>query len=236
MGLTVKKVDKLLRRGDTGRHLDERGLYLVVGGPAAAHWELRYQLNHRARWMGLGSARDFSLEEARERARCARQKLADGDDPLTLRRAERAQRAAEAMKVITFGEAAETYFSKYSGSWSLKHATQWMQSVLGRTPRGKASRQDHCRVLRPLAVRDIDTATVIKVLDPIWASLPETASRVRGRIESVLAWATVRGYRNGDNPARWQGHLKAALPERAKDAKPVHYAALPRRGPYPPSV
>jgi integrase len=130
------------------------------------------------------------------------------------------------MKVITFGEAAEVYFRTHSKKWrSLKHSAQWMQSVLGRTLRDQPSKQDHCRALRPLAVRDIDTATVIRVLDPIWNEKPETASRVRGRIESVLAWATVRGFRSGDNPARWQQHLEEALP--AKEAKPVHYAALP---------
>jgi hypothetical protein len=110
MALTVKKVAKLLRRGEQGRYLDsgttgERGLYLEIGGRTNAHWLLRYQLNRRTRWMGLGSARTFSLDEARARAKVERQKLADKIDPLAVRRAERAK-AAAAPETLTFAKAA----------------------------------------------------------------------------------------------------------------------------------
>src|SRR5262245_32468066 len=112
MALTVKKVIKLLRRGEPGRYLDsgaagERGLYLVVASRTNAHWELRYQIRGRTRWMGLGSARVFSLEEARARARRERQRLADKVDPLAVRRAERATQAAQAATTLTFVEAAQ---------------------------------------------------------------------------------------------------------------------------------
>src|SRR5262245_4253596 len=117
MSLTVKKVAKLLRRGEPGRHLDsgttgERGLYLEIGGRTAAYWLLRYQLRGRTRWMGLGSARTFSLDEARARAKVERQKLADKVDPLAVRRAERAK-AAAAPAALIFAEAAQKYFDQH---------------------------------------------------------------------------------------------------------------------------
>jgi integrase len=230
MSLTVKKVAKLLRQGKPGRHLDSggvRGLYLAVDSRTAASWQLRYQLRGRGRWMGLGSARDFSLTEARDRARRERQRLADKIDPLLARRADRAAAAAAAAKAITFGEAAEAYFKAHSPAWrSRQHTMQWSASVLGRTLRGTPAGGDYCAELRPLPVGAIDISVVIKTLERHWLQKPETASRVRGRIESVLDWCTARGYRSGDNPASWTV-IGKVLPAPNRVAKVEQFAALP---------
>ena len=134
MALTVKKIDKLLRKGEQGRHLDSgttgvRGLYLEIGGRTNAHWLLRYQLRGRTRWMGFGSARTFSLDEARARAKIERQKLADKIDPLVVRRAERAK-AAAAPETLTFAKAAQAYFDQHEAKWTnRKHAAQFLSSL-----------------------------------------------------------------------------------------------------------
>jgi hypothetical protein len=218
MALTLKRVAKLMRGGAPGRHLDkggERGLYLIVAGPNAAHWELRYQLNGRGRWMGLGSARTFTLLEARERARVSRQKLADKIDPLEVRRVERAQQAAATASVKTFREAADGYIAAHRAKWrSAKHGHQWIASL--------------ATYVHPLIgnfdVAAIDTPAILKVLEqrvpaalgypagPLWTARPVTADRVRNRVELVLSWAAGRGYRGKDNPARWDD-LKHVLPK-----------------------
>ncbi len=168
--------------------------------------------------MGLGSQRIFSLKEARERARKARQLLADGTDPLNARAEERALRALESARKISFAMAADAYFKAHAPSWkNAKHAAQFMSTL-------NTYVFPH---IGNLSVADINTGLVLKCLEPIWADKTETAGRVRGRIESVLDWATVRGYRKGDNPARWKGHLSEVLPSRAKLQKKKHHAALP---------
>lgn len=221
MALTVKQVEKLTQ---PGRYRDERGLYLQVISATNRSWLLRYERNGRERWMGLGSAHTFKLEEARERARAARKLLADGIDPLEARKAEREARALAAMKVLTFKEAAQRYFDDHSRKWrNAKHRAQFTSTMetyvhphIGDTPVG-----------------GIDTPLVLKVLEArsgwserFWTARPETASRVRRRIEWVLDWATVRGYRTGENPARWKGHLDQVLPARAELAQTEHHAAL----------
>jgi integrase len=242
MSLTIKRVAKLMRGGKPGRHLDSgntgvRGLYLVVANRRAAHWELRYQLNGHGRWMGLGSAREFNLGQARERALEHRRKLADKTDPLTVRRAERATAAAAkasqqaaAAKAMTFKQCAEAYIAENQAAWrNPRHGKQWHSTL----------ETFACPDIGDLNVADIDTPLVLKVLrqkveaerghpaGPLWTARAETASRLRGRIESILAWAKVSGYRGGDNPARWKDHLEEALPERAKIAKVEHFPALP---------
>jgi len=239
MALTVKKVAKLMRRGEPGRYLDGggsgvRGLYLIVQGKAAAHWELRFQLDGRARWMGLGSARTFDLAQARDRAKRERQKLADKTDPLEARRSERAaQKAAAALavaKTMTFKQCAEKYIADNSGGWrNVKHAAQWKSTLTSYA----------YPVIGDLAVADINTGLVLKVLEQpikakrgyaegtLWAARRETASRLRGRIETILGWATVRGYRTGDNPARWEKHIKEAVAGKSRAALIEHHAALP---------
>ncbi|MGO9399494.1 MAG: tyrosine-type recombinase/integrase [Xanthobacteraceae bacterium] len=222
--LTIKRVAKLLRAGVPDKHLDSgsadavRGLHLVIANKANASWQLRYQLSGRVRWMGLGSARDVPLAKAREKAKEARLKLADRIDPLVVRKAERAAQRLAHLKQITFAEAARAFVAQHEAGWkNRKHAAQVISTL----------EQHVFPALGQLPVSVIDTPLVLRALEPIWQKIPETASRVRGRIEAVLAWATVRGYRSGDNPARWDSHLDQALPARGKIAKVKHHAALP---------
>jgi integrase len=231
--LTLKRIQKLRREGKSARHLDSgdgaiRGLYLEISGPNAASWLLRYELNGRSRWMGLGSSRDFSLAEARNRAREQRQKLADKIDPLDARRAERAAKAAEQAKSKTFQEAAESYITDHRASWkSVKHAKAWAATLATYA----------YPVIGKMSVADISQAHVLQVLEQslaaegkypagkLWHTRCETASRLRGRIEIVLDWAKARGLRGGDNPANWN-LVGKVLPPRAKVQKTEHFAAL----------
>jgi len=220
--LTAKKVERVKERGryyDTGNS-GVRGFCLQVSRNGAKSWLLRYQLDGKKRWMGLGSFPTFSLSEARERARRERQKLADGVDPLDAKKAERAARALTAAKSITFKEAAEAYMTAKRDGWkNAKHAKQWDATLEAYVyPK-----------IGNLPVAEIDTGLVLKCVEAIWKDRTETASRVRGRIEAILDWATVRKYRQGDNPARWRGHLQHVLLDKSKVAKVEHHAALPYR-------
>jgi integrase len=168
--------------------------------------------------MGLGPLHTFSLAEARERARKARQQLADGIDPLRAREAQRATQALEAARAMTFEQAVRAYFDGHERKWrNAKHRAQFLSTLKTYAfPR-----------IGSLPVAAIDTGLVLKCIEPIWQDKTETASRLRGRIEAVLDWATVRGYRTGDNPARWKGHLAEVLPARGQIQKTNHHAALP---------
>jgi integrase len=232
MALTAKRVAKLIRKGEPGRHLDGfqgKGLYLVVASPTAAHWERRYQLDGREHFHGLGSAFVFSLSEARGRNRRASQLLADGVDPLAHKRAAKAERIAVAAKAISFGEVALGYFRTHAPTWRHeKHTAQWRATVLGLTLTGRPTPHDYCKTLRPLPVAQIDTPIVLSVLRPVWHDKPETMNRVRGRIEAVLDAAKAAGYRSGDNPASWSV-IGKALPSRTKVAAVEHYKAVDYR-------
>jgi integrase len=226
--LKSKQVDKLIRAGEPGAHYDGRGLRLEIKGPHSAYWVSRYQLDGKIRYMGLGSAFDFGLEEARKRNRVlVRQKLADGIDPLVTRRAERAAAKAAAALAITFDDACKRFLEQHGGKWeNPKHAKQWESTL----------RNYAAPIIGTQPVGKIDVALVLKVLEqpvpaernrpagPLWMVRHETASRLRGRIESVLDWAKVRGYREGDNPAAWS-LVKQALPEERGTQQ--HHAALP---------
>ena len=173
------------------------GLWLQVGPTRAKAWLFRYMIDGRARAMGLGSAETFSLKEARERARAARQMLADGKDPLEVKRGERVARRLAAAKSMTFKSCAEEFLtvSPAAKKWTNpEHRRQW----------GKTLTDYVYPMLGDLPVADIDVALVQKTLLPIWQRIPQTASRVRGRIERVLAYATALGLRSGDNPAAWR--------------------------------
>jgi integrase len=214
MGLTQKRIAKL---NGPGRYSDGHQLYLQVQSPTNKSWLFRYTFDGRERFMGLGPLHTIDLEEARERARLARKTLLDGADPLAVRAAEAAQRALEAARTITFEAAAKTYYEGREASWkNAKHRQQFWNTLKAYVfPK-----------IGKLPVADIDTGLVLKCIEPIWQDKTETANRVRGRIESVLDWATVRGYRKGDNPARWRGHLSEVLPARGKIQRTNHHAAL----------
>ena len=216
--LTAKKVE----RAKPGRYRDGevKGLYLQVRSATNKSWLLRYERDGVERWHGLGPADTFSLKEARLRARAARQLLHDGVDPIEHRKAQRAASAAAKAKELTFREAAQRYLDQHENKWkNRKHRQQWENTL----------KSYAYPILGNMSVADIDTPTVLRAVEPIWLEKTETASRLRGRIESVLDWCTVRGFRTGDNPARWKGHLAEVLPGRGQVAKVEHHAALPYR-------
>jgi integrase len=193
------------------------GVYLFADGDARS-WIYRYTFNGRRRDHGLGRYADVTLAEARERAGELRKLVLAGVDPIQAKREGKEAARAAAMHAATFAKCVDAYLDAHAEAWrNAKHRAQWRSSL--DTYTGK--------VLGPLNVAAIDTALVLRVLEPIWRSKTETASRLRGRIESVLDWATVRGFRHGDNPARWKGHLSELLPKRSKVARVKHHPALP---------
>ena len=184
-------------------------------------WVFRYEFDRRRHDLGLGSLDTLNLVEAREKSRRLRQQLVDGIDPFEAKRQARkeglAKLAAEA-RAMTFREAAEKCMRSHRDGWkNAKHAAQWASTL----------ETYAYPVLGDLAVDDIATAHIVRVLEPIWKEKPETASRVRGRIEKVLGWATVNGFRSGDNPARWRGHLQELFAAKGKVRPVEHHAALP---------
>lgn len=203
-----------------GRYHDGDGLYLQVSRSGTGSWVLRFMVNGKPHMMGLGSVKDFTLAEARERARLQRQ-LLRGDkrqDPLEVRRRANDEAHLEAAKSITFASATDAYIKAHAPGWkNPKHQDQWRNTL----------RSYAFPVLGELPVARIDVGLVMQVIEPLWGHRTETASRVRGRIESILDWSTVRGYRKGDNPARWRGHLEALLPAKSKVSKVRHMPALP---------
>ncbi|MGH7097657.1 MAG: tyrosine-type recombinase/integrase, partial [Stellaceae bacterium] len=212
--LTAVKV----RAAAPGMHGDGAGLWLHVNAAGARSWIFRFMLNGRAREMGLGPVHTVGLAEARQHAQQCRQQVLEGIDPIAARQAMRAGARVEAAKAMTFAECAERYIAAHRAGWkNPKHAAQW-PATLGAYV---------YPVLGNLPVEAIDTALVMKAIEPIWAEKPEIASRVRGRIESVLDWAAVRGYRQGDNPVRWRGHLDKLLPKKTRVRQVAHHAALP---------
>jgi integrase len=199
-----------------GMHADGGGLYLQVNDAGNRSWIFRYRSGLTRRHFGLGSANTVSLHQAREFARDARLQLLQGDDPITARREKIAAKRLAAAKTITFRQAADAFIEAHRKGWkNEKHAGQWTASL---------ARHAH-PVIGDLAVAAIDTSLVVRVLEPIWLKHAETAGRIRGRIEAILDWAKVRGFRDGENPARWEGHLDHVLPLRPKNV--THFAALP---------
>ena len=209
---------KVARAKQPGMYADGGGLYLRVAEGGSKQWVFRYAAGTRDRDMGLGPVHTLTLPEAREKAREARLLRLDGIDPIEAKRARIAALRAADARAMTFKQCAEGFIKDNEASWtSARHRQEWVGSLV--------------RLVYPtlgsLPVAAIDTPLVLKVLKPIWEKTPETASRVRGRIENVLGWATVHHYRAGDNPARWGGLLEHALPARSKIAKVEHHAALP---------
>jgi Arm DNA-binding domain len=200
---------KVQRAKTPGMYADGGGLYLQVA-KGGASWIYRYMLNKRAREMGLGPLALFGLSEARAKALDARRLRHEGIDPIEARKAERTRARLDAAKAMTFQQCAEAHIRAQRAGWrNGKHAAQW-EATLAKYAGP---------IIGALPVQAIDTALVLKVLEPIWTAKPETASRLRGRIEAGLDWAKARGYRQGENPARWRGHLDKLLPARSKVRK-----------------
>lgn len=196
---------------DPGTYGDGNGLYLQVRNNSKS-WIFRFMRHGRPRTMGLGSIAEISLAKAREKALAARGLLRDSIDPIQHRAAKR--RLAE---TPIFRDAAATYIETHKGTWrNNKHAKQW-ENTLATYAEPKIGN---------MSVKDITTEDVLTVLQPIWNEKPETASRVRGRIERIMDWAASRGYREGLNPARWAGHLEFSLPSPRRVRRPKHHPAL----------
>jgi integrase len=225
--LTAIKVAALVRAKKPGFYGDGGNLYLQVSRYGSASWVFRYRVGpRRLRDHGLGSLDTWSLAEARERARECRQLRGQGRDPIEERRADREAARLEEARAMTFRQCAEAYIAAHKTGWkNPKHAAQW-----------PATLQTYVYpIFGALPVQSIDVGLVMKAIEPIWTTKPETASRVRGRVESVLDWATVRKFRKGENPARWKGHLDHLLPAptkakraaRNENRRSEHYPSLP---------
>src|SRR5262245_34313782 len=208
----ARKVRRLNARfvsalGKPGRYADGAGLYLVVNKGGSKQWVFLFRFGGRPREMGLGGVSAVSLAEARKTAEACRAKVARGINPIEARQAE--------LFIPTFGECADEFLAGMSGQWrNAKHRAQWKMTL-----------EKYAASIRNKPVSTIDTADVLLVLKQIWNKIPETASRLRGRIERVLDAAKAKGYRSGENPARWRGHLDNLLPARQKLTR-GHHAAM----------
>lgn len=207
--MSARTVAALMRKeAKPGRHGDGGGLYLSVGPGGARRWVFLFRWRGKLKEMGLGSARDVPLARAREKAEDARAKVADGVNPITARRA--------AAAIPEFGVFAAEVVESLAPQWrNPKHREQW-----------KSTLQNDAAALAHIRIDLVETEDVLGVLTPIWSEKPETASRLRGRIERVLDAAKAKGYRDGENPARWKGHLANLLPARQKLTR-GHHPAMP---------
>jgi integrase len=194
------------------------GLALQVLPTSGRTWILRATIGGKRRDMGLGGYPDVTLAGAREAARNARLLIKSGKDPIAEARAAASALRASVAKDVTFEQAARSYIAAHEAGWrNAKHAQQWRNTLTSYAyPK-----------IGGLMVRNVELAHVLAVLEPIWSEKTETATRLRGRIEQVLDWATARGYRDGLNPARWRGHLDKLLARPSKLADAQHHAALP---------
>lgn len=209
--LNARKVETLTT---TGRHADGGNLYLSISENGGKRWVFLYRFKGKRKEMGLGSAAkgSVSLLDARKDAANARRLVSEGIDPLDAKAAGR--QAARTIPI--FGAFADEYIAGHKTKFrNPKHIAQWEMTL-----------KTYCQPIRTLRVNEIDTEAVLKVLQPIWSRIPETASRVRGRIENILDAAKAKGLRSGDNPAQWRGHLKTILPARQRLTRGNH-AALP---------
>ena len=213
--LTAIKVASIKK---PGLYADGGSLYLRVAQGGSKGWIFRFTLGGRTRDAGLGSYPTISLVKARESADECRRQVAAGIDPIETRNEEQAAKRLDAARALTFEQCAKSYMASHEVAWKNdKHRAQWRSTLATYA----------FPVIGALPVKAIDTQLVLKILEPIWTTKPETASRVRGHIEVILSWAKVRGYRDGKNPAQWRGHLDHLLPAKGKVRKVVHHAALP---------
>lgn len=228
MKLTAKQIAKLIRSGKKGKYPDGHNLYLQIQNRNNASWVFRYERDGKERFPGLGPFHTVGLQQARERAKALRLQLLDGIDPIAAKKAAKVQRALDAAKAMSFNKAARGYLDQHSATWrNARHAMQWSVSL-----------QEYVEpIIGTLPVGEIDTTLVLKVLEQevaarrgspagsLWMTRPETASRLRGRIENILDWAKARGYRTGENPASWSV-IGQVLPARGQLAKVSHHPAL----------
>jgi integrase len=200
-----------------GRYGDGAGLWLQVRDAEHRSWLFRYTGSGKQRQMGLGPFPDVSLAAARDAAYQCRTALRQGQDPIEDRRKAKAAALTATSRAVTFRQVADRYLAAHEAAWrNEKHRYQW-----------RATLDLACEQIGRMPVTAIATGDVMRVLEPIWQEKPETASRLRGRVESVLDYASAHGWRGGDNPARWRGHLAKLLPPTNRVARVEHHAALP---------
>ncbi|MBU6444860.1 MAG: tyrosine-type recombinase/integrase [Alphaproteobacteria bacterium] len=203
--LSAKKAENLCT---PGRHSDGGGLFLAIDKWGRRRWVFMYVRRGRRVELGLGGGRDMPLAAARTEAATLRAALVSGQDPKQIR--------ARDDQIPTFGECADSYIEAMQSGWrNPKHAAQWRMTL-----------KTYCEPIRKLPVDEITTEDVLDILQPLWMRVPETAKRLRGRIENVLDAAKAKGKRSGENPARWRGHLDQLLPKRQRLTR-GHHAALP---------
>ena len=209
---------KVNKTNAKGLYADGGNLYLQVTATGSKSWLFRYMINGKNCYMGLGALNYISLADARIKAAECRKMLVEGNDPLKISNNNKNKKRLEDAKTTTFKQCAEKYIETHKPTWkNAKHAWQW----------GNSLEKFVYGTFGNIAVQDIDTNLVMKALEPIWQTKTETATRVRGRIESILDWAKVREYRTGENPARWRGHLENLLPRPSKFQKIEHQPSLP---------
>ena len=194
------------------------GLFLRVKETGARSWILRVKVGNRRRDIGLGAFPEVSLADARSKARDMREQIRSGIDPVAAKNAARDALMAAQARELTFEQAARRcHAAKESEFRNAKHRKDWISAL-----------ERHAfPVIGERHVAEIDLPDVLRVVEPIWTTKTETATRVRQRIESVLTWATVSGYRSGENPARWDGNLREVLPNPSKIRKVKHHQAIP---------
>jgi len=219
MAKTINKLTDLkIRKAAFGLLPDGDGLYLQVRGPAARSWLYRYMIEGKTRDMGLGAYPAIGLDDARKTRDRLKRLRQEGLDPIEARNQERAAARLAKAQAITFNQAALSYIRDKSHGWkNEKHRQQWTNTLATYVE----------PVLGSVPVEEIDTKLVKQVLDPIWTTKPETASRIRGRIEVILDWCKALGYRDGENPARWRGNLKDLLVAHSDITEVEHHPALP---------
>jgi integrase len=207
---------KIANTKTAARLADGDGLYLIVENESSKHWVFEYQFKGKRRYMGLGSSRHVSLAEARDEVAEYRKLKTKGVDPLERKRAGQVAQAIEDAKAVTFKEASTRYMDANRPHWSKSHAVQWEKTL-----------ELYARDLDNVPVGAVDDVLVLKVLSPIWAKSNVTATRVRGRIETVLDWAKAMKLRTGENPARWRGHLDKILPPPKRVHRVKSFASMP---------
>ena len=212
--LDIKRITK------PGRHAvgSISGLLIVVKNTGAKSWILRTIIGNKRRSIGLGAYPEISLSRARERAREAKELIEQGVDPVERKKSIRAALRSSQNGRMTFSEAARRCHEKKVTEFrNPKHIKQWIKSV----------ERFAFPIIGRMAVEDIELPQILKILEPIWIDKTETATRLRQRVEQIINWATISGYRKGDNPARWKGHLDAILPLPNKIKRVKHMKALP---------
>jgi integrase len=212
--LTVKKIESLKK---VGLHKDGGNLYLKVTATGSKSWVFRYVINSKRHFLGLGGFKEIGLTKAREEAERLKTLLSQGTDPLDDRKRIEDEKLLELAKLITFKQCADAFLNKHIHELkNKKHIQQWRHTL-----------EDYAHpIIGSMPIAWIDTEHVMLCLTPIWLTKNETASRLRGRIEQVLAWATVSRYRTGENPARWRNHLDKLLAKPSKVQTIKHHEAL----------